>query len=216
VLQILNSVHLVTPTPIRRYLCEKTQHSIAGGFGKLPGDPPDIYHSYLGLAALALLDVGYDGEEGVLARDTSSSSSSVSAESDAEDEDEAQGISRPSLAQERLVGECEDKHKPKSPQEAHADGPNGRTVRRSRLGDIKIQSVKDKDSHEEGAGEGGEVGDGGGVLRRLDPALCFSFRAKEWLESLSWRRAIVGERGKKQPWERPKYPKKQQDWEWDD
>ncbi len=26
-----------------------------GGFGKAPGDPPDIYHSYLGLAALALL-----------------------------------------------------------------------------------------------------------------------------------------------------------------
>lgn len=30
-----------------------------GGFGKIPGDPPDIYHSYLGLAALAI--TGEDG-----------------------------------------------------------------------------------------------------------------------------------------------------------
>lgn len=29
---------------------------IAGGFGKMPGDLPDIYHAYLGLAALALID----------------------------------------------------------------------------------------------------------------------------------------------------------------
>ena len=27
---------------------------MVGGFGKIAGDPPDIYHSYLGLAALAL------------------------------------------------------------------------------------------------------------------------------------------------------------------
>lgn len=38
----------------RDFLLEKTQHAI-GGFGKRPGDPPDIYHSSLGLAALATL-----------------------------------------------------------------------------------------------------------------------------------------------------------------
>ncbi len=38
----------------RRWLCKKTQHMI-GGFGKAPGHPPDIYHSYMGLAALAVM-----------------------------------------------------------------------------------------------------------------------------------------------------------------
>lgn len=42
--------------PLRRYLLEKTQHLIVGGFGKFPGCPPDIYHAYLGLACLALID----------------------------------------------------------------------------------------------------------------------------------------------------------------
>ncbi|KAH7417241.1 terpenoid cyclases/protein prenyltransferase alpha-alpha toroid [Cadophora sp. MPI-SDFR-AT-0126] len=39
---------------IRRFLFNQTQHAI-GGFGKVPGNPPDIYHSYLGLAALAVM-----------------------------------------------------------------------------------------------------------------------------------------------------------------
>ncbi|OAA61741.1 geranylgeranyl transferase type 1 beta subunit [Niveomyces insectorum RCEF 264] len=38
--------------PCRRFLLEQTQHGI-GGFAKGPGGPPDVYHSYLGLAALA-------------------------------------------------------------------------------------------------------------------------------------------------------------------
>ncbi len=38
--------------PSRRFLLEETQHVI-GGFSKTPGGPPDLYHSYLGLAALA-------------------------------------------------------------------------------------------------------------------------------------------------------------------
>ncbi|ROW00041.1 hypothetical protein VPNG_08340 [Cytospora leucostoma] len=38
----------------RDFLLDKTQHVI-GGFGKRPGNPPDIYHSSLGLAALATL-----------------------------------------------------------------------------------------------------------------------------------------------------------------
>ncbi|TQS35698.1 hypothetical protein Golomagni_03872 [Golovinomyces magnicellulatus] len=64
---------LVDSLSARKFLTEQTQHRI-GGFGKCPGDPPgtksaflpnfdnrlfancylDIYHSYLGLAALAL------------------------------------------------------------------------------------------------------------------------------------------------------------------
>lgn len=42
----------------RDFLLDKTQHAV-GGFGKRPGDPPDIYHSSLGLAALATM--GYPG-----------------------------------------------------------------------------------------------------------------------------------------------------------
>lgn len=39
----------------RRFLLEKTQHAIAGGFGKYPGSPPDLYHAYMGLVALAAM-----------------------------------------------------------------------------------------------------------------------------------------------------------------
>ena len=42
----------------RSYLLGITQHRI-GGFSKNAGGPPDIYHSYLGLAALAVM--GQDG-----------------------------------------------------------------------------------------------------------------------------------------------------------
>jgi geranylgeranyl transferase type-1 subunit beta len=52
-LKILGHLDLVDPTPIRRWLLDKTQHLI-GGFGKIAGNPPDIYHSYLGLAVLAI------------------------------------------------------------------------------------------------------------------------------------------------------------------
>ncbi|KAF2454893.1 terpenoid cyclases/protein prenyltransferase alpha-alpha toroid [Lineolata rhizophorae] len=38
----------------RTYLVDKSQH-LVGGFGKVAGDPPDVYHSSLGLAALAML-----------------------------------------------------------------------------------------------------------------------------------------------------------------
>jgi geranylgeranyl transferase type-1 subunit beta len=54
-LSILSSLHLSNTQASRHYLLEKTQHAI-GGFGKKEGDPPDVYHSALGLAALALLE----------------------------------------------------------------------------------------------------------------------------------------------------------------
>lgn len=52
--QILNAADLTARLPLRRYLLEKTAHCGLGGFGKLAGDLPDIYHSCLGLAALSL------------------------------------------------------------------------------------------------------------------------------------------------------------------
>ncbi|KAF2842742.1 terpenoid cyclases/Protein prenyltransferase [Patellaria atrata CBS 101060] len=51
---ILGKLNLLSYTENQLYLLSKPQHAI-GGFGKLPGDPPDIYHSYLGLAALGVL-----------------------------------------------------------------------------------------------------------------------------------------------------------------
>lgn len=43
-----------TPS-LRSYLLTQTQHPIMGGFSKFPGDRwADLYHSYLGLAALSL------------------------------------------------------------------------------------------------------------------------------------------------------------------
>ncbi|ROT37057.1 type-1 proteins geranylgeranyltransferase subunit beta [Sodiomyces alkalinus F11] len=48
------SVNILSVQPARNFLLSKTQHLI-GGFSKYPGGPPDIYHSYLGLAALATM-----------------------------------------------------------------------------------------------------------------------------------------------------------------
>ena len=49
---------MMSMDPSRAYLLDITQHRI-GGFSKTVGYPPDIYHSYLGLAYLSLL--GRDG-----------------------------------------------------------------------------------------------------------------------------------------------------------
>ncbi|OJD13721.1 hypothetical protein AJ78_05853 [Emergomyces pasteurianus Ep9510] len=54
-LGILDSLNVINAEANRRYLLEKTQH-IIGGFGKCVGDPPDLLHSYLGLACLGLFD----------------------------------------------------------------------------------------------------------------------------------------------------------------
>ncbi|RVX73892.1 hypothetical protein B0A52_02782 [Exophiala mesophila] len=52
-LTILGKQDLVNVPAMRRYLLEKVNH-IVGGFGKAPGELPDVLHSYLGLAALAI------------------------------------------------------------------------------------------------------------------------------------------------------------------
>lgn len=52
-LQILGHLDIINQAPIRKWLLDKTQH-IVGGFGKVTGDPPDMYHSFLGLMVLAM------------------------------------------------------------------------------------------------------------------------------------------------------------------
>ncbi|KOS20858.1 Geranylgeranyl transferase type-1 subunit beta [Escovopsis weberi] len=51
---LLGSPGLFDAEPTRNYLLEVTQHGI-GGFSKNVGGPPDLYHSYLGLTALAMM-----------------------------------------------------------------------------------------------------------------------------------------------------------------
>ncbi|ODH45063.1 hypothetical protein ACO22_00455 [Paracoccidioides brasiliensis] len=58
-LSILDRLNVVNVDTNRRYLLEKTQHLI-GGFAKCAGDPPDLLHSYLGLASFGLF-----GEAGI-------------------------------------------------------------------------------------------------------------------------------------------------------
>ncbi|EHK18164.1 uncharacterized protein TRIVIDRAFT_45023 [Trichoderma virens Gv29-8] len=53
-LRLLDCDSFYNPEPSCNYLLGITQHRI-GGFGKSVGDPPDIYHSYLGLTTVALL-----------------------------------------------------------------------------------------------------------------------------------------------------------------
>ncbi|KAI1200991.1 terpenoid cyclases/protein prenyltransferase alpha-alpha toroid [Nemania serpens] len=67
-LSLLGEDGLVNRGPARRFLLEKTQHRI-GGFAKHPGGPPDVYHAYMGLAALGTM-AGPDGEPGLRAFDS--------------------------------------------------------------------------------------------------------------------------------------------------
>ena len=54
-LHIMGHSKLYDHPALRRYLLEMTQHEYMGGFTKFPGDKyADLYHSYLGLAALSL------------------------------------------------------------------------------------------------------------------------------------------------------------------
>jgi geranylgeranyl transferase type-1 subunit beta len=53
-LEIVGQGKLIDSESARRFLLDHTQHRI-GGFGKEPGYPPDLYHSYLGLATLAMM-----------------------------------------------------------------------------------------------------------------------------------------------------------------
>ncbi|KAI0536648.1 terpenoid cyclases/Protein prenyltransferase [Xylaria digitata] len=62
-LSLLGEDKLVSRGPARRFILEKTQHFI-GGFAKYPDGPPDVYHAYMGLAALANM-AGAEGEPGL-------------------------------------------------------------------------------------------------------------------------------------------------------
>lgn len=54
-LQLLGHMDIIDQRPIRKWLLDKTQHMV-GGFGKVTGDPPDMYHSFLGLMVLAMFE----------------------------------------------------------------------------------------------------------------------------------------------------------------
>lgn len=62
-LTILDSLQMADLSGAQNYLLMKVQHLI-GGFAKGPGSPPDVLHSYLGLAALSLY-----GESGIKSLD---------------------------------------------------------------------------------------------------------------------------------------------------
>ncbi|KAI1173656.1 terpenoid cyclases/Protein prenyltransferase [Nemania sp. FL0916] len=66
-LSLLGEIRLINRRPARRFILEKTQHLI-GGFAKHPGGPPDVYHAYMGLAALGTM-AGTNGEPGLRAFD---------------------------------------------------------------------------------------------------------------------------------------------------
>ncbi|KAM3510918.1 hypothetical protein MY11210_005456 [Beauveria gryllotalpidicola] len=53
-LSLLDQQSMLRREPASDYLTTITQHHI-GGFAKTTGAPPDIYHSYLGLTALAIM-----------------------------------------------------------------------------------------------------------------------------------------------------------------
>ncbi|AET38838.1 protein geranylgeranyltransferase type I subunit CDC43 Ecym_3350 [Eremothecium cymbalariae DBVPG len=60
-LNILESMSLVDNLKLKEYLLFKTQNMLIGGFAKNNEDDPDIYHTFLGIAALSLIDGTFDG-----------------------------------------------------------------------------------------------------------------------------------------------------------
>lgn len=65
-LQVLGHLDIVDTRPIRKWLLDKTQHMV-GGFGKVTGDPPDLYHSFMGLIVLAMFgEAGLQDVDGAL------------------------------------------------------------------------------------------------------------------------------------------------------
>ena len=127
---MLGAGGVIPHADVRRYLLEKTQHMVAGGFGKFPGDPPDIYHSYLALASLSMLEIGKGDEERVVTGSTNRTGEHIQVSQQA--------------------------------TPVVKDGVDNSTV----LGPNQNEQA----------------------LEPLDPALCFSTRAKNWIEQLSWRR----------------------------
>ncbi|KAI1098432.1 terpenoid cyclases/Protein prenyltransferase [Jackrogersella minutella] len=61
-LSMLGEGGVVDRDPARNFILAKTQHLI-GGFAKHPGGPPDVYHAYLGLAALGTLSLESEEKE---------------------------------------------------------------------------------------------------------------------------------------------------------
>jgi geranylgeranyl transferase type-1 subunit beta len=51
---LIGKLDVFNTSKAQQYLLQMTQHRI-GGFSKYPDDPPDIFHSYMGLAALSML-----------------------------------------------------------------------------------------------------------------------------------------------------------------
>ncbi|AEY99206.1 FAGR384Cp [Eremothecium gossypii FDAG1] len=60
-LEILGASALVDTSLIDSYLLQQTQNSLVGGFAKTDEDDPDIYHTFLGIAALGLIAGSFDG-----------------------------------------------------------------------------------------------------------------------------------------------------------
>ncbi|CCD26516.1 protein geranylgeranyltransferase type I subunit CDC43 NDAI_0H03430 [Naumovozyma dairenensis CBS 421] len=63
-LKILEPIHwkdLCDTSLAKKYLLERTQNTIIGGFSKNDEDDPDLYHTCLGIAALKLIDGSFDG-----------------------------------------------------------------------------------------------------------------------------------------------------------
>lgn len=67
VLDSTDGVRLVDLHKAAAYLLERTQHPLMGGFGKSPLAFPDPFHSFMGLASLALLKekggVSFEGDD---------------------------------------------------------------------------------------------------------------------------------------------------------
>lgn len=65
----LNSLQILTPDfellvqgdLIKEFLLNRTQNSVVGGFSKNDQDDPDLYHTCLGIAALATLNRSFNG-----------------------------------------------------------------------------------------------------------------------------------------------------------
>lgn len=158
----------------------------------MPGDPPDLYHAYLGLAALALLEIGepHDHDQ---ERETGDMTTPRPMNRDSDGADDG-GALIPILGDgtedDQEGGEVFARNETWY-EDLEVCGmlgfePPGKTMNGG-VGERKLAN---------GVAEAPTGDEGGRTLRRMDPALCFSVRARTWVEGLSWRRQVVGGGGK--------------------
>jgi len=157
----------------------------------MPGDPPDLYHAYLGLAALALLEIGEEHNHDQERLGDDATTGRANGDSDGADDGGAQIPVLGDGTEDDQEGGEVFARKETWYEDLEVCGMiglgNPGKIMNGVVREMKLAN---------GVAEAPTANEGSRTLRKLDPALCFSVRARTWVERLRWRRQVVGGGGK--------------------